>query len=61
VLVMQPLQDVLAPPENAEILKRDGGDRVSVVYIDGAGHALLPEQPEAVAKHLLDYLRNLRG
>jgi len=42
-------------------LKRDGGDRVSVVYIDGAGHALLPEQPEAVAKHLLDYLRKLRG
>ena len=61
VLVMQPLQDALAPPENAEILKRDGGDRVSVVYIDGAGHALLPEQPEAVAKHLLDYLRKLRG
>lgn len=60
VLVVQPQQDVLAPPENAERLKTDGGDRVTVVYVDRAGHALLPEQPELVGKHILDYLRRLR-
>lgn len=59
VLVVQPQQDVLAPPENAERLKKDGGDRVTVVYVDQAGHALLPEQPELVAKHIISYLRRL--
>lgn len=59
VLVIQPLQDVLAPPENAEKLRRDGGDRVQIAYVDRAGHALLPEQPDAVARHVLSYLKGL--
>jgi len=59
VLVVQPMQDVLAPPENAEILKRDGGDRVRIAYIEKAGHALLPEQPERLGKTILNYLRDI--
>jgi pimeloyl-ACP methyl ester carboxylesterase len=59
ILVIQPLQDVLAPRENAERLKAEGGDRVTVVYVDRAGHALLPEQPAAVAGHVLAYLGSL--
>lgn len=59
ILVVQPLQDVLAPRENAERLKAEGGDRVTVVYVDRAGHALLPEQPAAVAGHVLAYLGSL--
>ncbi len=59
VLVVQPMQDVLAPPENAEILKREGGDRVRIAYIDQAGHALLPEQPQRLGETVLNYLREI--
>lgn len=59
ILVLQPMQDVLAPPENAEQLRRQEGERVTVVYIDRAGHALLPEQPEMVARQVAQYLGNL--
>jgi pimeloyl-ACP methyl ester carboxylesterase len=59
VLVVQPMQDVLAPAENAERLRKEGGDRVRVAYVDRAGHALLPEQPDAVASNILAYLRGL--
>ena len=59
MLVIQPMQDVLAPAENAEKLRKEGGDRVRVAYVDRAGHALLPEQPDAVASNILAYLRGL--
>ncbi|MDZ7728767.1 MAG: alpha/beta hydrolase [Dehalococcoidia bacterium] len=49
VLVVQGMQDRLAPPGNACALQEDLGDRVTLVEVEGAGHALLPEQPEAVA------------
>ena len=54
------MQDVLAPPENAEILKREGGDRVRIAYIERAGHALLPEQPRILADTILTYLREIK-
>jgi pimeloyl-ACP methyl ester carboxylesterase len=53
------MQDVLAPPENAEILRREGGERVRVAYIERAGHALLPEQPRLLAETILSYLQDL--
>jgi pimeloyl-ACP methyl ester carboxylesterase len=53
------MQDVLAPAENAEKLRKEGGDRVRVAYVGRAGHALLPEQPDAVASNILAYLRGL--
>ena len=31
------------------MMKAAPGDRVELVEIDGAGHALLPEQPETIA------------
>ena len=37
----------------------DLGERVSIVRIPGAAHALLPEQPEAVARALLDFIRQI--
>jgi len=39
------------------MLREDIGERVMVVEIAKAGHALLPEQPEAVAKAVIDYIR----
>lgn len=61
VLVVQPKQDVLAPAENAEKLRAAAPDRVRVVYVENAGHALLPEQPAAVAGAVISFLRSLEG
>jgi pimeloyl-ACP methyl ester carboxylesterase len=60
VLDVQPAQDVMTPPESRNRYRDElGPDRVTVTVIPNAGHALLPEQPAAVAKALLDYLSKL--
>jgi S-formylglutathione hydrolase len=55
-LVIQPSEDQIVLPENARLMRRRLGDLVSLVEIPGAGHALLPEQPEAVATSILSWL-----
>ena len=59
LLVVQPAEDRIAPIANAHDLAARFPDRVRVVEIPRAGHALLPEQPEAVAAALLAWLRGL--
>ncbi len=56
VLVVQPEYDVMAVPENAVRLCAELGDRASMATIADAGHALLPEQPAAVADAVLAWL-----
>lgn len=56
-LVIQPAEDLIVLPENAELMAAQAGDLVEVVSIPGAGHALLPERPEAVATAILGWLR----
>lgn len=56
VLVIQGLQDACAVPENGRRYVAEHPDRAELVEIDGAGHALLPEQPEAVAEALIAFL-----
>jgi pimeloyl-ACP methyl ester carboxylesterase len=56
VCIIQGLQDRIAPPANGRELKERLGTRARLVELDGAGHALLPEQPEAIANALLDFL-----
>lgn len=61
VLDLLPDSDPLSPPESRDCyVKEFGADRVTVKLIPGAAHALLPEQPEAVAAALLAYLKQLR-
>jgi pimeloyl-ACP methyl ester carboxylesterase len=50
-------QDRIAPPANADLLKADVGARAEVHHIDGAGHALLPEQPDKLADIVIGYLK----
>ena len=57
-LVIQPDLDVVVSPENARRMAEHVGDLVSVVSVPNAGHALLPEQPEAVAAAILSWLRS---
>jgi pimeloyl-ACP methyl ester carboxylesterase len=57
LLVIQGLQDTVALPENGRLLKAEFADRVPLIEIDCAGHALLPEQPDTVATKVVDFLR----
>jgi hypothetical protein len=45
-LAPQMTQDMAATPINARMLKEEFKERVTVVEIEKAGHALLPGQPE---------------
>lgn len=56
MLVVQALQDAIAPPANAAALLAAAPDRIRVVEIDGAGHAMLPERPVEIAEAVLGYL-----
>ena len=44
-------------PENGRRFVAAHPDVATLVEIDGAGHALLPEQPAAVASAVLGFLR----
>ena len=57
MLVIQGRDDVIVVPENAKRLAAEFPSRVTVVEIDRAGHALVAEQPEAVANAVLTWLR----
>ena len=57
MLVPQGSDDGIVVPENAKRLAAEFPHRVTLVEIAHAGHALLPEQPEAVAKAVLAWLR----
>jgi pimeloyl-ACP methyl ester carboxylesterase len=59
VLYIQPSHDPLAHVEDAEEYKRALGDRVSVVVIPNAAHAVITEQPDAVSDALIAYAREL--
>jgi pimeloyl-ACP methyl ester carboxylesterase len=59
VLVLQGLQDVCAVPENGRRYVADlseSGVDARLVELEPAGHALLPEQPQAIADTLLEFL-----
>ena len=57
VLAIQGLDDPMATPENGYVLREQlGADRVEVVDLPDASHALLPEQPEVIAREVLAFL-----
>lgn len=59
VLDIQPSDDTLALPEHFHVLKAKFPTRVSAVVVQRAGHALVPEQPRAVADALIWWTRQL--
>ena len=58
ILIIQGLEDVLAPPTNGRSLKQKLGDRVRLVELERASHALLPEQPKIIADTILNFINN---
>ena len=49
----------MALPDNGRQLKAEFGDRVELMELDGAGHALLPERPDAIANAVLAFIARL--
>lgn len=60
VLDLQAAQDTVAPRHLANFLKECLGSRVTVQIIDGAGHALIPEQPKQVSLALAAWVKSLQ-
>jgi pimeloyl-ACP methyl ester carboxylesterase len=56
LLVIQGLDDEAAPPGNGHALREQLGERVRVVDLPDAGHFLLLEKPEAVARAVSEFL-----
>jgi pimeloyl-ACP methyl ester carboxylesterase len=56
ILIVQADEDVIAPPANAEALAKAYPDRVTVMRLPRAGHAMLPEQPLEVARLVIRFL-----
>ncbi|HEX3378042.1 MAG TPA: alpha/beta hydrolase [Candidatus Acidoferrales bacterium] len=60
VLDLQAENDAVAPRKFASVLKAALGERVTVVVIPNAGHALVPEQPQAMASAIAAFARTLK-
>jgi pimeloyl-ACP methyl ester carboxylesterase len=59
---VMPVDDLMTPPESSTCYRDEwGADRVTIVRIPNASHALLPEQPAAVADAVIGYLRKLKA
>lgn len=60
VLDVLSLKDPLSPPDSIYTYRDQwGADRVTIAKIDNAAHALLPEQPAAVADAIISYMKQL--
>jgi pimeloyl-ACP methyl ester carboxylesterase len=59
LLDLQGEHDPFKPRSMANEMRDEFGERATVVVIPNAGHALLPEQPAAVADAILAWIRNL--
>jgi len=51
--------DAVAPRRFSQVLKNMLGDRVTVVVLRNAGHAMAPEQPKAMADAISDFAKRV--
>jgi pimeloyl-ACP methyl ester carboxylesterase len=61
ILIVQPTEDPVAPLANGAALKAELGARGHLVTLPHASHAILPEQPAAVASVVVAWLRGERS
>ncbi|WP_431268016.1 alpha/beta fold hydrolase [Dankookia sp. P2] len=59
VLYVAAAEDAIAPPPTLKRLRQELGPQVSLKDVPRAGHALLPEQPEATAEAVVRFARGL--
>src|SRR5262249_36463256 len=60
LLVIQGLDDIVAPPANGPALRDQLGERVQVVDIPRAGHFVIVEQPDPVAAAVTEFIGGRR-
>ena len=58
-LIVQGADDQIAPPENGLDLKKELGERATLINVPGAAHLLPLEQPETTASHMTNFIRQL--
>jgi pimeloyl-ACP methyl ester carboxylesterase len=59
ILIIQPMNDAMAAPETGRSAAAALGDRARYAEVDNCGHAILPEQPQAIAGHVIAFLKSL--
>jgi pimeloyl-ACP methyl ester carboxylesterase len=59
LLIIQPMNDSMAAPEVGRTAAAAIGERARYVEVANCGHAILPEQPEAIASHVIAFLDGL--
>ena len=59
ILDLQAEEDPVGPRRFSKVLQSMLGDRVTIVLIPNASHALFPEQPDAVAKEIASFARRV--
>jgi len=57
MLIIQPLDDAMLSREAGLEFARSLGPRATYVEVAQCGHAILPEQPQLIAEHLVQFLR----
>jgi len=57
ILILQPLEDAMSPRQSGLNSAEALGKRASYMEIPHCGHAILPEQPEVVARAVIAFLR----
>ncbi|WP_232021940.1 alpha/beta fold hydrolase [Mycobacterium basiliense] len=60
ILIVQGLQDFIAPPQKSRDLQARMGARASRVEIDHAGHCMVAEQPTQLSKVTIEFLHSIR-
>ena len=60
MLVIQGLNDVVAPPQNGRSLKEDYPQRVTLVELEGLGHRMVHERPDLVAKAIAAWAATIK-
>jgi pimeloyl-ACP methyl ester carboxylesterase len=61
LLDLQAELDPFKPASTRNELKDEFGDRVTVMVVPNASHALLPEEPEAVTKAIAAWVKDLKA
>jgi pimeloyl-ACP methyl ester carboxylesterase len=56
MLILMPLEDAMMSADAGRKIAESLGSRATYVEIGNCGHAILPEQPAAVAAHLITFL-----
>ncbi len=56
MLIVQGLDDKTAPPENGTRMKAEFGDRITLVNLEAAGHAMGLEKPRETADAIIAFL-----